>query len=109
MSDLKEKIKEDYKDKDKLRYFFYEFIGTAILTFGYNMGANLYLIALWLCWEVTACHFNMAISLGYMITTLTEDKFVDHMTNYFIMCLVQFCGSLFGTALTFIAIIVKYT
>jgi hypothetical protein len=64
MSSLKEQIKEDYNNKDKLRYFFYEFIGTAILTMSYNMGANFYLIALWLCWEVSAAHFNMAISLG---------------------------------------------
>ena len=88
MSDLKEQIQKDYKDKDKLRYFFYEFIGTAILTVGYNMGADLYLIALWLCWEVTACHFNMALSMGALIMSLTEDKFCDHLANYIIISLV---------------------
>lgn len=73
------------------------------------MGRDLYLIALWLCWEVTAAHFNMAISMGQLIMSLDGDKFCDHLTNYIIMSLVQFCGALFGTALTFAAIIVTYT
>ena len=73
------------------------------------MGADLYLIALWLCWEVTACHFNMALSLGALIMSLTEDKIGDHLVNYIIISLVQFCGSLFGTALTFMAVIATYT
>jgi len=51
----------------------------------------------------------MALSMGALIMSLTEDKFCDHLTNYIIMSLVQFCGALFGTALTFIAVIATYT
>lgn len=40
--------------------------------------------------------------------SLTEEKFCDHLTDYIIMCLVQFCGALFGTAITFVAVIAIY-
>jgi len=109
MSNLKEKIKDNYNDKNKLRFFAYEFIGTAIVTFGANMGANLYLIVLWLCWEVSAAHFNMALSLGSLMLSFSDNDWTKHLTNYVFIALVQFLGAMFGTLITFIAIIATYT
>jgi glycerol uptake facilitator-like aquaporin len=108
-SDLKEKIKDNYNDKNKLRFFAYEFIGTAIVTFGANMGANLYLVVLWLCWEVSAAHFNMALSLGSLMLTVSDKDWTKHLTNYIFIALVQFAGAMAGTFITFIAVIATYT
>jgi len=107
--DLKEKIKDNYNDKNKLRFFAYEFIGSAIVTFGANMGSNLYLIVLWLCWEVSAAHFNMALSLGSLVLNLNDKEWTKHMTDYIFIAVVQFLGAMCGTLLTFIAVIVTET
>jgi len=80
-----------------------------MVTFGANMGANLYLIALWLCWEVSAAHFNMALSLGSLVMSLTDKDWTKHLTNYIIIALVQFLGAMFGTLLTFIGVYATFT
>jgi glycerol uptake facilitator-like aquaporin len=72
------------------------------------MGANLYLIVLWLCWEVSAAHFNMAVSLGSLMLSLPDNDWRKHLTHYLFIAWVQFCGALFGTFITFIAIIATY-
>ena len=73
------------------------------------MGANLYLIVLWLCWEVSAAHFNMALSLGSLMLSLTDKDWKKHLTNYGFIALVQFLGAMCGTLITFIAVIVTET
>ena len=109
MSNLKEKLQDTYHDKNKLRFFAYEFFGTAILTFGANMGANFYLVVLLLCWEVSAAHFNMALSLGSMVLSMTDNDWTKHAANYAFLAAVQFVGAMAGTFLTFLAIIATKT
>ena len=57
------------KDKVlKFTYLIYEFLGTALITVAYNMAAKNYamvllVVSIW-SWNVSAAHFNMAITLG---------------------------------------------
>ena len=66
------RISDNISDRNKLRFFVYEFIGTALLCYGYNMRADVYLIMLWLCWDVSAAHFNCGLSLANVLMTMEE-------------------------------------
>ena len=75
---IKHQVKDSYEDKNKLRFYAYEFFGTALLTFGFNVaGANwgiMYVIALWICWEPSCAHFNSAISLASLLFKVGKNK-----------------------------------
>ena len=77
------------KDKNKKMFFAYEFIGTAFLTWGYNMTGNsgvmIFILSL-MCWEVSCAHFNNAISLGNLF--FNHKSFKDNLPPYLVLTVV---------------------
>lgn len=68
---------ENLKEKSTLIFFLYEFLGTAILTYAYQISGNyiyvIFVITFW-SWEVSAAHFNTAITIGSFIYNTKELK-----------------------------------
>ena len=51
-----------------LKYLLYEFLGTALISVAYNMANKYYsivllVVSIW-SWNISAAHFNMAITLA---------------------------------------------
>ena len=107
---LKTQVVDSFENKNKLKFYAYEFGGTALLVFASNMKGGswgiLYVIALWVCWEQSCAHFNSAISLATLFFNVK--KVGEHMTTFGILTLVQFCGGLFGIMLTWMATMANY-
>ena len=99
---LKNQVVDSFENKNKLKFYAYEFGGTGLLVFASNMtGGNwdiMYIVALWICWETSCAHFNSAISLATLFFNVK--KVGEHMTTFAILTVVQFCGGLFGIFLT---------
>jgi len=53
-----------------IRFLLYEFIGVTLMTIAYNMSYSfvsvVFVVSIW-AWDLSAAHFNMAISLGAFI------------------------------------------
>ena len=88
-TEMKRELQDSLKDKNKLRFFAYEFIGTALLTWGYNMTdqSNVMLLMLTLMsWEVSCAHFNNSISLGNVFFHYDDIK--NNLAPYLILTVV---------------------
>jgi hypothetical protein len=58
-------------------FFFYEFMGTLMLSVCYNMEREyqtLLLVVLVISWNHSACHFNSALSVGELIVRSEDFK-----------------------------------
>ena len=110
MDTIKHRITDSFENKNKLRFYAYEFFGTALITFGFNMSGgswtSMYLIALWICWEPSCAHFNSAISLAALLFNI--GKIGDHLVTFIILSVVQFAGGMFGIFMTWLASHVEY-
>lgn len=77
------------RDQNKLRFFFYELVGTMFLTWGYNMTKNpgtLIFIMSVINWEISCAHFNNAISLGTLV--FNHKDFLNNLVPYIILTFV---------------------
>ena len=75
---------ENITNKNKKFFYFYEFMGTAFLSFCYNISNKqnirdfpiscvLMVISLW-SWELSSAHFNLAITIASYINTNRYDS-----------------------------------
>jgi len=75
----------DYYDrsktyKEKGIFLFYEFVGTAILTIGYNFNTfntvnfEIYFICSLLAWEISSAHFNLGTTLTCLVYEIETDS-----------------------------------
>ena len=102
---IKNQVIDSYENKNKLRFYAYEFFGTALMIFAVNMGSvsspgqgtdwfldwkNMYVVALWICWEPSCAHFNSAISFATLLYKIGWNcKAVgEHFTTFFILFVV---------------------
>lgn len=93
----------DYKDKKK--FILYEFLGTALVTFVTNFSAQsvpgvMFLVSIW-AWELSAAHFNCAITLGSAI--LDNNPMGSKVKGFLTILFSQFVGALVGILLSFIS------
>ena len=59
-------------------------------------------IATLVSWEVSAAHFNNALSIGTLFFNHTDFK--ENLVPYLILTIVQFLGSLAGLLLTWLTV-----
>ena len=88
--EFKEQLQDSIKDKNKLKFFLYELLGTAVLTWGYNIsggnGGSLLFVLSLICWEVSCAHFNNSISLATLI--FNRQDFKENLTPFAILTIV---------------------
>jgi hypothetical protein len=96
-----------YEDKNKVHYYLYEFLGTVIVTVGYNITSSsaipiLLIVSLW-SWEKSAAHFNAALTIGeFMMTIGDPQKMMRSALPTLFILLVQFLGALAGIFVTYL-------
>lgn len=65
------------ENSNRGRKFVYEFIGTALLSYSFNISSSatsaLFLVSI-LAWEVADAHFNMAITLADFIQKAIQNS-----------------------------------
>ena len=72
---------------DRISYMVYEVIGTFILCYAYNMIESAYLLQISvdplvmtlfivsiIAWDVSACHFNLGVTIAYLIYDISNFK-----------------------------------
>ena len=97
---------EGFQDKNKIHYFMYELVGTMLVTVSYNLTSQyvftILIVSIW-SWEVSAAHFNMAITLGdFIYNTRSLEKLKNNIVPFLALIFVQFIGSLMGIFITFL-------
>ena len=109
---------EGYDVKDKKFFFFFEFLGTMILTVAFNFVdlANVYIRALiiakvifivsFVSWEVSAAHFNPAVTLGSYLFTGNLKENMQPMLGIIAM---QVLGILIGIFITWYLSLIQDT
>ena len=100
-----EELKDSWKDKNKLKFFAYEFFGSALIAYFFNITKSLssmLYIATLVSWEVSAAHFNNALSIGTLFFNHTDFK--ENIIPYLILTIVQFLGSLAGLLCTYLTV-----
>src|ERR1035437_6977197 len=86
---------------------FYEFLGTAIVTYAFNLGlqngqvrATAYFIAYILAASISGAHFNPATSLAVFL----YEKQYANWIFLLIEMLVQLCGSFLGIFVSYLLV-----
>ena len=80
----------------------YEFIGTALLSFGYENYGNLgviYFFSYWFAYHISGAHFNPAITFAIYLREGKYDENKRQLIWYFV---AQFSGALMGVLLTYL-------
>ena len=83
---------EAYQDKSKLNFFLYEFVGMALVTVAYNVSSSqmftILVVSIW-SWNVSAAHFNMAITIGDFVSVAKDlEKLKSSVAPFFILIIV---------------------
>ena len=103
---------EGFKDKNKLLFLLYEMLGMMILTIAFNMSHQyailIIVVSIW-AWDVSAAHFNPAITFGtFVMDTKDMSKLKDNLVPFLLLWLVQMIGALAGILVTFLCSHIVY-
>lgn len=99
--------RSDWSEKKRVfTAFLYEFLGSAIIAYAYNLGNQnqtvrcaAYMIGFLFAYHISGAHFNPATSLAVL---LTERKIGEDLTYFLLVMLVQLCGCYAGIAISFL-------
>ena len=85
--------------------FFYEFIGTALISYCFNVSPTnfvspLLLVSI-LVWEMADAHFNLSITIADFILNVFKnpDNMVDNAITMGVIIFAQISGAFFGNGL----------
>ena len=104
---------DGFQEKNKIQFYLYELIGTAILSMIFNLTdsgnglvgdlpiAGVLFILTFVAWEVGAAHFNMALTLGSFAYSSTDGaSAISNLLPCVLTLFSQFVGGLLGILLT---------